>query len=93
MKYSQELIDEVKILYENDSTMMKIAEDGNEFLGRYLDDGSSDEVDIDIVLNAETLKELKQFAKLIQRKRNLYNKWFDEYKIHLHNMVNENRVQ
>lgn len=92
MKYSPELIEEIKIIYENDTTMMKLAEDGNEFLGRYLDDGSETAIDIDIVLAAKTLKELKRFATLLQRKRSLYYKWFDEYKLHLHNMVNANKI-
>lgn len=39
MVYTQEFIDKVKYVYPNSKEMHKLAEEGNYFLGRYLDDG------------------------------------------------------
>ena len=74
MAYTQELIDEVKELYPDSIQMHKLAESGNAFLGRYLDDSCSTSISIEI-LNANSLKEIQDKALHMKRKVDLYRKW------------------
>ena len=75
MAYTQDLINEVKELYPNSTEMIRLAEEGNVFLGRYLDDSSTNYINVDRVLLATSLDELLKEARIIKRKRELYNKW------------------
>lgn len=79
MKYSDELIKEVKELYPNSSDMIKHAENGNTVLGRYLDDSSSGNISIDTILKATSLDDLKEVANKLKAKRDLYKQWGKEY--------------
>jgi hypothetical protein len=73
--YSPELIREVKELYPNSPEMHKLADSGNAFLGRYLDDSSPSGVPINEVLLATSLDELQKKARDMKRKVDLYRKW------------------
>ncbi len=73
--YTQELINEVKSLYPNSTEMHKLAESGNAFLGRYLDDNSPNSISIKDVLLATSLDELQREARKMLRKVNLYQEW------------------
>lgn len=75
MAYTQELINEVKELYPNSSEMHKLAETGNVFLGRHLDDASQGGFPVDTILLAISLEELQNQARDMKRKRELYGKW------------------
>lgn len=75
MAYTQELIDEVKELYPDSIQMHKLAESGNAFLGRYLDDSCSTSISIEEILNANSLKEIQDKALHMKRKVDLYRKW------------------
>lgn len=75
MAYTKELIDEVKELYPNSSEMHKLAESGDAFLGRYLDDSYSTGIPIDEVILATSLEELQKKARGYKRKIQLYIKW------------------
>ncbi len=79
MVYSRELINEVKELYPNDKEMHELAAEGNVFLGRYLDDSSSNMMSIDTVLLATSLDELQKKARMSKRKLELYHKWCKEH--------------
>ena len=76
--YTQDLIDEVKELYPNSNKMHHLAETGNVLIGRYLDDSSYGSVSLDEILNATNLNELKDKARILKRKRDLYAKWRDQ---------------
>ena len=78
MAYTQELINEVKELYPNSAEMHKLAESGNAFLGRYLDDSSPSGVPIDEVLLATSLDELQKKARDYKRRVLLYKKWCEQ---------------
>jgi len=78
MKYSKELIAEVKELFPNSKEMHNHAEQGNEILGRYLDDSSSGGIPIDTVLLATSLEEIQKLARSQKRKIELYRKWGKE---------------
>ena len=78
MAYTQDLIDEVKELYPNSLQMHKLAENGNAFLGRYLDDSSPSGISVDEVLLSINLNELQEKAKTMKRKIQLYKKWCDQ---------------
>ena len=80
MGYSRELIAEVKELYPNTKEMHKLADDGNGFLGRYLDDSSGGGIAIETVLLATSLNELQDKARIEMRKVKLYRKWNVEYR-------------
>ena len=76
--YSPELIREVKELYPNSPEMHQLADSGNAFLGRYLDDSSPSGVPINEVLLATSLDELQKKARNMKRKVELYKKWCAE---------------
>jgi len=78
MAYSRELINEVKELYPDSKEMHELAESGNAFLGRYLDDSAPNSISLNEVLLATSLEELQKKARLYKRKLNLYSKWRDE---------------
>lgn len=73
--YTQELINEVKELYPNETKMHELAESGNSFLGRYLDDSSFGGIAVDTILLATSLSELQEKARILKRKKQLYSKW------------------
>lgn len=78
MSYTKQLIDEVKELYPTSTEMHKLAEQGNAFLGRYLDDSSPTGIPIDEILLATSLDDLQKKARLYKRKVNLYKKWCEQ---------------
>lgn len=78
MAYTRELIAEVKELYPNDHKMHELAENGNVFLGRYLDDSCSTGMSIDKILLAVSLDELQTEARKMKRKVILYQKWCEQ---------------
>jgi len=77
--YSKELIKKVKDCYPNDNRIHELADSGNAFLGRFLDDNCDSGIPINTVLNATTLKELKDVALLEKRKIDCYRLWCNEY--------------
>ena len=78
MAYTQELINEVKELYPNSAEMHRLAESGNAFLGRYLDDSCDSGIGLDEILLATSLDELQKKAREMKRKVLLYKKWCDQ---------------
>lgn len=75
MAYTRELIDEVRELYPNSLEMHKLAESGNAFLGRYLDDNCDSGIGLNEILLATSLDELQKKARQMKRKVELYKKW------------------
>lgn len=71
MAYTQEFIDRVKQLYPSSAEMHRLAEEGNYFLGRWLDDSSSSGFSPSEVLNMP-YEDLIKRAKERQAKRELY---------------------
>ena len=71
MKYTQEFINRVKELYPDCAEMHRLAEEGNAFLGRWLDDSSCHGFDPDEILNT-SYAELKRQAEILKQKRELY---------------------
>lgn len=78
MAYTEDLIKEVKELYPNSEEMHKLADSGNAFLGRYLDDSSPTGFPIDKILLATSLDEIQSEARMMKRKVNLYRKWCEQ---------------
>jgi len=78
MAYTQELIDEVKELYPDSIEMHKLADNGNAFLGRYLDDSSATGIPLNDILLATSLEELQKKARGMKRKVELYRKWCEQ---------------
>ena len=76
--YTQDLINEVKELYPNFKRMHELAESGSVFLGRYLDDSAQGCISIDDILQATDLEKLKEKAKELKRKKDLYAKWCEQ---------------
>jgi len=75
MSYTQELIDGVKEVYSDSKEMNELAESGNAFLGRYLDDSQSNSINIKTILEAKTLEELQDKARAYQKGVDLYRMW------------------
>lgn len=71
MKYTQEFIERVKELYPDCKEMHRLAEEGNPFLGRWLDDSCCGGFSPDAILNIP-YEELKERAEILKQKRKLY---------------------
>lgn len=71
MAYTQEFINRVKQLYPNSTEMHRLAEEGNYFLGRWLDDSSCGGFSPSEVLNTP-YEDLIIKAKQLQARRDLY---------------------
>lgn len=78
MKYSNDFVSEVKRVYPNNREMHRLAEEGNYFLGRYLDDSSQGGISVDEILLATSLESIQNKARELKRKKQLYARWFDE---------------
>ena len=78
MAYSPQLIADVKELYPDSTEMHKLADSGNAFLGRYLDDSSPSGMPIDTVLLATSLDDLQRKARDMKRRVELYKRWCQE---------------
>jgi hypothetical protein len=72
MKYSDKLIEGVKTLYPEQKEMLELAEKGDSFLLIYLKQ-SWEEISHEEILASESLDALKEKAKVIQQKKELYN--------------------
>ncbi|KOF57846.1 MULTISPECIES: hypothetical protein [Clostridium] len=78
INYSEEFKSQCKDVYPNWNELHEALEHGSEFAGRYLNDASFDTINIDDVLSIEdmtSLKQLKEKALKIKKKKELYNKW------------------
>jgi len=75
MEYPEDFIKEVKEVYPDSPDMHRLADEGQYFLGRYLDDSSGGGIPLDTVLTALTLEELQVKARTEKRKINLYRRW------------------
>jgi len=75
MEYPEDFIKEVKEVYPDSPDMHRLADEGQYFLGRYLDDSSGGGIPLDTVLTALTLEELQVKARREKRKVNLYRRW------------------
>jgi len=78
MAYSEKLIKMVKEVYPDSPDMHKLADSGNAFLGRYLDDSCESSLPLDTILLATSLESLQQKARDMKRKVELYKMWYDE---------------
>lgn len=76
--YTQEFIAEVKKLYPGDETIAKLAEDGNPFLGRYLDDSSAMGIGVDEILTATSLEAIQEKARKMKRRREIYGEYWEQ---------------
>ena len=76
--YSEELIKEVKECYPDYGKMHELADSGNVWLGRYLDDSSGGSVPLDMILKAKSLEDIQSEARDIKRKTNCYKMWCNE---------------
>lgn len=72
MKYTDELINGVKKLYPEQKEMIKLAEDGDPYLLSYLK-SYLPKISHKEILLSSSLDELKEKAKIIQQKEELYN--------------------
>jgi hypothetical protein len=71
MQYTQDFISRVKELYPDCTEMHKLAEEGNGFLGRWLDDSSCGGFSPNSILNT-SYEELRRQAEILEKKRELY---------------------
>jgi|GEM_PF-5242662 hypothetical protein len=72
MIYTNELIEGVKKLYPEQKDMIELAEKGDPYLLMYLKN-SWQQISHKEILSASSLEELKEKAKIIQEKEELYN--------------------
>jgi hypothetical protein len=75
--YSYELINEVHVYYPDDIAMHKLAEEGHEALIIHLEDNIPI-INPEDILNAKSLEELKEKAKILIHRKELYQKCADE---------------
>ena len=79
MKYPKQFKEECLAIYPDFKRVQELLESGNTFLGRILCDCSEDEIEIEDILKAKTLEEIKSKAMIIKKKRVLYQKWCKLY--------------
>lgn len=72
MKYSQEFINKVKEIYFDRPTIIELAENGSDALGRYLDDNSNFYISPRMILDTP-YEELIAFAEKALEKQELYH--------------------
>jgi hypothetical protein len=72
MKYTDELINGIKQLFPEQTEMIELAEKGDPYLLMYLKN-SWEQISHEEILTADSLDILKEKAKLIQEKVELYN--------------------
>lgn len=80
MFYPKDFKARVKKAYPNWEELHQRLESGDVFVGRYLDDSSSTSLSLDTILNATSLEELQEKARLAQEKVELYREWSKLYK-------------
>ena len=78
MANSEKLIKAVKEAYPDYLQMHKLADEGNVWLGRYLDDSSPRSIPLKTILEARSLEELQALAKQCQQKVDVYLMWCEE---------------
>lgn len=78
MSYSKEFIAKVKEVLPHDKKIHEMAERGEYFLGRYLDDASDTKMSIDTILLATSLEELQKKARGMKVRLELYTMWNKE---------------
>lgn len=76
--YSEQLIKRVKEIYPDNKEIHKLADTGNVYLGRYLDDNSNPSISINVILNSTDLESLKKIALKEKEKLELYFMWCEE---------------
>lgn len=76
MSYTKEFIEEVKRVYPNSLEIIKCAENGDDFLGRYLDDNYERNISIEFI-ESHSYDEIMEKTKQIKERGELYRKWFD----------------
>lgn len=72
--YSKEFIEKVKDIYPDSPTIIRLAENGDEFLGRYLDDNSACGISPETILN-NSYDNLCKKAIDLQKRKELYAYW------------------
>lgn len=78
MFYPEDFKSRVKKAYPNFEKLHRSLDNGDEIVGRLLDDGSyPSTISLDTILAATSLEELQEKAKAIKVKLNLYNEWCD----------------
>lgn len=72
--YSKDFVDAVRRCYPNSENIIAAAENGDYFLGRYLDDSAFGAVDAEFILT-HTAEEVYQKAMVEKERRELYRRW------------------
>lgn len=81
INYSESFKKRVKEAWNNYEEIVKLADAGSEFLGRYLDDGSQGGISVNTVLTATSLEALQQIARSLKIKRDLYSEFWEEKRL------------
>lgn len=76
MKYPKEFVDKAKRLYPNLTKLHELLNNGSPFVHRLLYDAQpSGNISLVRVLNAESLEELQEYARIELEKSELYLEW------------------
>jgi hypothetical protein len=76
MQYPKEFVEKAKQLYPNWTKLHELLDNGSPFVHRLLYDSQPNgNISIARVLNAESLEELQEYAKMELEKAELYSQW------------------
>ncbi|MBD8922208.1 hypothetical protein EGR52_02140 [bacterium] len=75
MFYPEDFKNRVKKAYPNYDELHRRLDEGDVFVGRYLDDSSSTRISFETILSATSLEKLKNEARVGQEKVAIYNEW------------------
>jgi cell shape-determining protein MreC len=76
--YSKHFIERVKEVYPDYPYIHLLADEGSLLLGRILYDWSSNNISVDEVLSATSLKRLQKRAIELKTRKELYRDWLEE---------------
>lgn len=80
MFYPTDFKNRVKKTYPNWDELHRGLDNGDVFVGRYLNDSSYPaSISLNTILAATSLEELQEMAKVLQAKVDLYNEWSQLY--------------
>lgn len=75
MFYPEDFKNRVKKAYPNWDELHRRLDEGDDFVGHYLDDSTSTGISFETILSATSLEELKNEARVGQEKVAIYNEW------------------
>ena len=80
MFYSSDFKDKVMKAFPGNEDLKARLDKGDLMVGRILDDSSPNSLPLDLILNSNSLEELKAMARITKERQTLYSEWLEIYR-------------